>query len=355
MKLLDSFIKIKNLIFTGIFFILTCAVALGQDARFSQYYAAPLFLNPALTASEKDIFVGINYRNQGIGLIPYKSSQFSFIYPILLKGPETRHVGGVGLSLFNDTAGEFGEVQTNGVNLSGAYNIKLNFHGTQYLAVGSQINALQYRVDFGDLTWPSQITYNGFDRSISPSATAFDQLTVFTVNSGVTWFYNSRHRPYKIVRNYKLFNGLAISNLNSPNQSFLNDDYRLPWLIKAHGGGSFVINQTTSFSPNYLIMRYGNITQYNVGGYWTYNHEIKNNKKTTVNDIQFTVGTWYRVGDSFIFSLGISNEIFSGAISYDLNSTSTRFNLGRQGAVELSLGYRISRSKTIKRFSTPLF
>jgi type IX secretion system PorP/SprF family membrane protein len=329
---------------------------LAQDSRFSQYYAAPLYLNPALTSSEKDILFGVNYRNQGVGQIPYKTGLFSFIYPILLKGPETRHVGGIGFSLLNDIAGEYGEVKTNGVNISGAYNIKLNFHGTQYLAVGAQMNALQYRVDFGDLTWPSQISYNGFDRSITPSMVMFDQMTILTANAGATWFYNSKQRPYKIVRNYKFFHGFAISNLNSPNQSFLlDDDYRLPWLYKIHGGGSFVLNQNTSISPNYLIMRFNGINQYNIGAYFTYTHEMKNNKKTTLNDIQFHVGSWYRAGDSFIFSMGISNEIISGAISYDLNSSSSRFNLGRQGAMEVSLGYRISRSKSIKRFSTPLF
>src|SRR5690349_3667397 len=36
----------------------------AQDPQFSQFYAAPLYLNPALTGSTGQARAGINYRNQ---------------------------------------------------------------------------------------------------------------------------------------------------------------------------------------------------------------------------------------------------------------------------------------------------
>ena len=38
--------------------------AVAQDPQFSQFYAAPLYLNPALTGINQKGRVGINYRNQ---------------------------------------------------------------------------------------------------------------------------------------------------------------------------------------------------------------------------------------------------------------------------------------------------
>src|SRR6478736_4840674 len=36
----------------------------AQDPQFSQFYAAPLYLNPALTGSTGQARAGLNYRNQ---------------------------------------------------------------------------------------------------------------------------------------------------------------------------------------------------------------------------------------------------------------------------------------------------
>jgi len=39
-------------------------VVTAQDPQFSQFYAAPLYLNPALTGATGQARAGINYRNQ---------------------------------------------------------------------------------------------------------------------------------------------------------------------------------------------------------------------------------------------------------------------------------------------------
>src|SRR5262245_41565260 len=51
--------------------LLTCVLMLAlegavtaQDPQFSQFYAAPLYLNPALAGSTNQARAGINYRNQ---------------------------------------------------------------------------------------------------------------------------------------------------------------------------------------------------------------------------------------------------------------------------------------------------
>ena len=41
-----------------------CAGLNAQDVQFSQFYAAPLYLNPAFAGSAELARAGINYRNQ---------------------------------------------------------------------------------------------------------------------------------------------------------------------------------------------------------------------------------------------------------------------------------------------------
>ncbi|MGB5929648.1 MAG: type IX secretion system membrane protein PorP/SprF, partial [Cyclobacteriaceae bacterium] len=38
--------------------------SIAQDPQFSQYYAAPLYLNPAFTGASGQGRAGLNYRNQ---------------------------------------------------------------------------------------------------------------------------------------------------------------------------------------------------------------------------------------------------------------------------------------------------
>src|SRR5690606_36712052 len=85
----------------------------AQNPYFSQYYASPLYLNPALSGTNREISLGVNHRSQwNSNDSPYEISQFSFIYPLLSKGARQHHLGGVGFSVYQDVAGEGGLMNT---------------------------------------------------------------------------------------------------------------------------------------------------------------------------------------------------------------------------------------------------
>src|SRR6186713_1207143 len=50
--------------FAGVLMLLSVLTVTAQDPQFSQFYAAPLYLNPALAGSTGQARAGINYRNQ---------------------------------------------------------------------------------------------------------------------------------------------------------------------------------------------------------------------------------------------------------------------------------------------------
>ncbi|MCF6360965.1 MAG: type IX secretion system membrane protein PorP/SprF, partial [Cyclobacteriaceae bacterium] len=48
----------------ALFLVVNSSTVFGQDVQFSQFYSAPLYLNPAFTGATQLTRVGINYRNQ---------------------------------------------------------------------------------------------------------------------------------------------------------------------------------------------------------------------------------------------------------------------------------------------------
>ena len=77
----------------------------AQDYRFTQAYANPLRLNPAMMGANSDLRAGLGYRTQWSNIQKgFTTMSFTGMYPLFLKG------GGKldgGLSLINDKAGAF--------------------------------------------------------------------------------------------------------------------------------------------------------------------------------------------------------------------------------------------------------
>lgn len=326
----------------------------AQDPQFSQYYASLSYLNPALTGVEKDIYFGINYRSQWNSLeSSYTTGQFSFNYPLMVKGSEYKHVGGLGLSVFNDVTGINGEFETYGVSFSGAYNVTLN--RDQMLFMGLQAGIIQKNIDLSNLRWGSQYdAFIGYDNRITPSVGEVSEQNNFPVfNAGILWHYEKVKRNY-IGTDFKSFAGLAVSNLNNPDESLLQDGTSpLPLLYKLHGGMELTLSHYLKFSPNFLVMRQNSRYQINTGAYITitkFGNPYARNSR--LFDLQ--VGAWYRFKDSFIFMLGADMRNFNVGFSYDLNTSTLRYNNLVSGTYEISMAYRIVKGKGLRRFSTPL-
>lgn len=328
----------------------------AQDPHFSQYYAAPLYLNPALTGLEKDILFGINYRTQWRSIeFPYTTGQFSMILPIYKKGITFKHIGGVGITLYNDIAGENGGLKASGINLSGSYNISLPYDKRQTISLGVQLGFVQKKLDLGNLQWGSQYNpFIGFDNTIDPGIGEITEQTIFpVVNAGWMWYFNPDKDKFR-KSGFRAFLGMSVANLNQPDESLYQDgSSKLPMLYKLHGGVDFKITRGLKLTPNLLLMSQNKVRQVNAGAYLTI--DVNNNpyaRKT--NTVEILVGTWKRMDDSMIFTTGLNTKNVTVGVSYDLNSSSLRYQTRGRGAMELSIAYRIIKGKGIRRLSTPL-
>jgi type IX secretion system PorP/SprF family membrane protein len=238
----------------------------AQGYFFSQYKATPLFVNPALAGYEKNISFSMNYRLQNQTDISYHTGQFSAILPLYVQGQEKNHIGGIGISAVNDVAGQLNEVKTYGFNLASAYNMKLNQYETQMLTFGLQAGYIQTNIDFGVLDWPSQITYKGFDHSISPGEEYGERMNYVSFNAGALWSYDSRNKRRNASKDYRLYLGMSLAHLNKPDQSLIAGQVNeLPILYKTHGGGVFELSEVVRIAPDFLVMMQNQNIQYNLG------------------------------------------------------------------------------------------
>jgi len=327
----------------------------AQAPVFSQYYASALYLNPALAGLEKDTYFGINYRSQWSNLgLPFTTFQFSFIQPITKPGTRKKHLGGIGVSFYNDVAGANKEFVTRGVSIAFAHNFHLNRHGNNIIATAIQAGASQQTLNYNALQWSSQYSsFTGFDQSL-PGETGIVNDRIFQpiLTAGAMWYYTNKQRNLSHYST-SVYNGVSVSNL-LPNQSyFLNSKTAAATLYKIHGGFISTFSRKIEISPNYLVQYQEHNFQFNVGVYAGY--AITNPKASSKpGSTKLIIGTWYRFNDAFIFSTGVSNSLWTIGFSYDSNIFALSKTFGYGSAYELSVAHKLPTKNGFKRFSSPL-
>lgn len=342
---------------TLLIILLATNISRSQDANFSQYYSAPLYLNPALTGLEPNPHFALNYRGQWKNFnYPYFIGQASFIHPIYLKANNyLEHKGGVGISVFNELSGDNGAFSNFGANFTLSYNLILDQAGTQMISFGLQSGYIENRINADNLTWGTQYDpFIGYNPSITPSVNLINDRVSFTsFNAGIMYYYQSRKKLYN--NSFSGFLGFATNYLNRPDHSFFEstDPVNMPMLFKLHGGLELKSSDgTMSISPNILIQHQKELTQYDIGSYFTY--RIMENMGRHKKDYSLLMGSWFRLQDSFILSVGFSSPLYTIGFSFDSNVSTLRYNSQGGGAFELSINYVISKEKKVRKFSTPL-
>ncbi len=335
----------------------------AQDPAFSQFYSAPLFLNPAIAGGSDRVTVGMNTSiNLNNKLYPYVLSQFSAVLPVRLKGMRNKskyfkngYVGGVGLTAVKESTGSQNRIDVSGLSASTAYFTQISM--AHYLSFGLQIGFVKKAVNFNTMTWGSQYdTDIGYDSKVMPSLQLNSEKVIIPLaNFGLTWYYNNADFTRFVKANFRTFNGFAVSNMNKPNQSFFDDDAsQVPMLVKLHGGFSVPLSDNFEIMPNYIIMRQSGKNQINLGAYASY--YMGENDRESSKYYQVQLGSWYRFGDSYIVSLGMEMKNIIFGISYDVNTS--KFKYYKQGVqkVEISITYKANQPKSVhtRRTSHPL-
>ncbi len=310
--------------------------AQAQDPQFSQYYASPLYLNPALTGANTQHRLALNYRNQwpGVaesGFVTYMAS-YDFNWDALRSG--------LGFYAIQDVAGMSALTFR---NYGGLYSYDLRLTKKLNLRTGFHLSYTQKNVDFSRLLFNDQIERGG-----GPS---------FEANK----YFNVDYLDYDvgmILYSEKAFVGIAVHHLTEPSESFIGFDSNLPRKISIHGSFTYDLpgnGAKKSIMPTFNYKTQGNYSQLDMGVY--YNHE------------PLVLGLWYRGiplsvfnseaylnNDAFIILLGYSLEDKPLRIGYSYDVTTSGLFSKSGGSHEISVIYEFSgslksgsKSKKIKR------
>lgn len=312
----------------------------AQDPQYSQFYAAPLYLNPAFAGSAMAPRVNFNHRNQ------WPSLSANFVTSSISADMYFDKVkSGVGILLTNDR--QFTNLTTTDIGAVYSYHLKISDNLTAKLGVqGSYVTR---GINFADYTFGDQIAsyinsgYSNFpqisnDQILQSGNNTAPQLKYWDFSTGA------------LVYSEQFWIGASVHHLNQPTQSFNNKDIRLPMKIGIQAGyripladymiGNNLgdnIEREKSITPVIHYKRQGESDQLDVGAYLTYSPLV--------------LGVWYRgiplktytkndvsivSHDAAVFLLGYRQDNFSIGYSYD----ATISRLGSTGgAHELSLSY----------------
>src|SRR5258706_7219151 len=125
-----------------------CGTVTAQDPQFSQFYAAPLYLNPAFAGSTSQARIGANYRNQW----PAIDANFTTISAYGDFYNEKKNLG-FGAIINRDQEGLLGLQSTN-IGLMVSYDLKI----TKALSFrpGFQAGIYNRSINFDKLTFSDQ-------------------------------------------------------------------------------------------------------------------------------------------------------------------------------------------------------
>ncbi|TAG59271.1 MAG: type IX secretion system membrane protein PorP/SprF [Cytophagales bacterium] len=268
------------------FYTIYICNSFSQDVQFTQFYASPLYLNPAFAGATSCWRVGGNYRNQWfLGDRPYQTG-------IVYGDKNLRHIGaGVGAYIMYDTPGA-GGYQT--FEFAAAFAKQIKLGNNLQLRIGLQpsyhikyLTSAASQNIFGD-----QITnLQGPVGGTSDNPTILGSYNFFDLSSGVLLYSKS------------LWLGIAAHHLLRNPFIRAYSIQPVPMKLSLHGGYKFQLNDAneSTLTPAFQLKQQGYALQFDVGLYYERSRLV--------------LGTWYR-GIPIITGKGINSDALAFLVGY---------------------------------------
>ncbi|TDQ15047.1 type IX secretion system PorP/SprF family membrane protein [Algoriphagus boseongensis] len=330
---------LRSLLHLVFFATLTAALsfrAFAQDPQYSQYYAAPLYLNPAMAGGELTGRVGFNYRNQWPS-IDAQFTTFSAYYDTYL--PD--YNSGIGFHVMQDTEGA---AKLRSTSISAMYSYELKLGENSYFRPGFQASYIRREIGFYEnLVFANQINPSDPFGPTLPGSDIpglGDPVGLLSLSVGGLFFTEN------------MWAGVSAHHVNEPNQSFIDGISPLPMKLSFHAGyridlgegsmrGDFThMRKQRSLTPTVNYKMQGPFEQLDLGAY------------LYLEPIVF--GLWYRGlpykpvenqsnRDAVVMMVGVN--LLSGLnIGYSFDYTVSQLGIQSGGAHELSLSWTLPNS-----------
>lgn len=324
---LNAMNKIQNTI-CGLIISLTAS---AQDPQFTQFYAAPMYLNPAYTGVTYEHRFVANYRNQWPGIKKtYTTYMASYDYNMASLS------SGLGIAVMQDRAGTGGLTHTQfGINY--AYHFKISKFAE--IRMGANISYNIKKIDFDKLRFNDQITSGS---AVSFEANNYEQLNYMDFAAGA------------LLNSTQYWLGFSAKHLAQPNSSLVGERIPLPVTISLHGGYRFIIEEKSKQLKRYFSPAFN------------YRHQLKNDQLDVglyYYHLPLNVGIWYRglpfkkyaptysSSESIAILVGFDIQQYNLRVGYSYDMTVSNLGLtNSMGAHEISLIYeKFSKRKKSRK------
>ena len=308
----------------------------GQDLVFSQFYNAPIQLNPGLVGLSNDGQLHLNYRNQW-PTWPLVYQSFNVSYDKYFNELNS----GFGAQISVDDQGG-GIIKTNSV--TGVYAYQINLGKKLQARVGLEAGFIQTSLNWDKLLFGDQIVPGGIDGqpigALLPTGeippTDLSKIKMDLSFGGLLY-------------SEKFYIGLSLKHLNSPNLRFGEDEngeyLGLPSRLILHGGMQIDLdgNNKQGFgsfiAPSILFTQQSGLSQLNAGALY--------------NQDRVFGGIWLRHNisniDAAIVSVGLRTETLKLSYSFDL-TLSDAFVTRTTGSHEIGIVMTLGRQNQESRY-----
>lgn len=298
--------------------------ARAQDPQYSQFYAAPTYLNPAFTGMTIQDRLILNYRNQWPS-IPGAFTTYNFSWDHYFDLAKS----GVGLMASHDRAGSGALSFT---SIHGLYAYEIQADRDLFFRVGTQFGMYRRQVDLNKLTFGDQLVRG--DPNLGTSETWIGEPKTF-IDFGVGGLVYSR----------KLWLGLSAHHINQPNQALLGqNEGALPLKYSAHGGFRTKINRSArgknvrehSIVAAFNYKAQANFDQFDIGFYYEPDPVVFGVWYRGIPVLK-TYEPLYQNNDAIVFLFGVQWDNWKFGYTYD--ATISRLVSNTAGSHEISIIY----------------
>mgnify|MGYP005843914627 FL=1 len=325
----------------------TASISFAQDQHFTQFYASPLTLNPALSGAFDGRYrLSSIYRDQWRNVLdnPYitMGGAIDMRFGLNTRRKRSNDAFGAGVQFFSDRVPSI-EFATNQIMLSGAFHKALNKAGNQFLSGGAQVGIGQRNINYERINFADQ--FNGTDGFTDPTREILPEnnFSYGDLSIGLNYTY----APKRAVG---VFIGGAIHHINEPELSFFinrgrregvqfESTNRLLRKYTGHFALQIPMGERVQLLPRALVYAQGAHVAANVGS----------NIRFLLSEFGGTamhIGGWARpvrnqdrtfAMDAAVVMLGLEVNNFLIGFSYDANLGYLNNLNRRQGAFEISI------------------
>lgn len=331
--------------FCLLFIVLTAGF--GQDAHFSQFYASPLTLNPALSGAYDGTFrIATVYRDQWFSSLDNSLRTFTANgdarFKLNYDRSKNPDIVGVGITFFSDRVGTF-DFNTNQIVLSAAFHKALNKRTNQYLGIGIQGGIFQKTLNYEDILFQDQ--FNSIDAFSAATSEIFptNNRGYFDLSTGIYYSVTPR-------KGLSFNAGLGVFHLTQPNLSFYNEGTvidpnisrtdTLNRRFSAHASMSIATSARSSLQPRINLLVQGSHSELNVGTNIRYKPDPQSAQYLHFGLHSRGVKNYNGYGfESLIGMVGYERNNFILGISYDQALSKLIRDRRSLSSLELSLIY----------------